>query len=124
MAQSRVIFFGIAAIYLVGVVVQFFLAGLGAFGASSYDAHQGLGLALGVVALLLLALAIVGRVPRPLFLFTVLLVGLSVLQMVLANLDDVRELAALHVVNALVIFYVAQAIMQRSRRYLTEKIAA
>jgi len=123
MSQSRVLFYGLAAIYLLGVVVQFFLAGLGAFGATTYDAHRSLGFILAVGSLLLLVFAIVGRVPRIVFFLTVLLVGLNVLQIVLANLD-VDELAALHPVNALVIAYVAHEVMQRSRRYLTEKIAA
>jgi hypothetical protein len=65
----------------------------------------------------------VGRVPRVVFLLTVLLVGLNVLQVLLANID-VEEIAALHPVNALVIAFVAYELTKRSRRYLTEKIAA
>jgi hypothetical protein len=122
-AQSRVLYYGLSAIYLLGVVVQFFLAGLGAFGASSYDAHRGLGFILGIISLVLLVIALVGRLPRGVFLLTVLLVGLNLLQLVLANVD-VEEIAALHAVNALAIFFVALGLMQRSRRYLTEKIAA
>jgi hypothetical protein len=123
MSQARVIFFALAAFYLAGVVVQFFLAGLGAFGATSFDPHRGLGFALGMASLVLLVIALVGRLPRVLFLFTVLLVGLNVLQSVLANIN-VEEIAALHVVNALAIVYVAHELMQRSRRYLTDKVAA
>ncbi|MGH3006002.1 MAG: DUF6220 domain-containing protein, partial [Gaiellaceae bacterium] len=54
MSQARVIYFGVAAVYLVGAVVQFFLAGLGVFGASSYDAHRAFGLILVLVTLVLL----------------------------------------------------------------------
>jgi hypothetical protein len=112
-AQSRVLFFGLSAIYLLGVVVQFFLAGLGAFLADpDYDAHRALGFILAIGSLVLLV-----------FLLTVLLVGLNLLQIVLANID-VDEIAALHPVNALVIAFVAYALTQRSRRYLAEKIAA
>jgi hypothetical protein len=122
-SQARVIFFGLAAIYLLGVVVQFFLAGLGTFAATSFDAHRTLGYILAAIALILLVLAIIGRLPRVVFLLAVALLALNVLQIVLANLD-VGEVAALHVVNALVVFFVAHELMQRSRRYLTSKIAA
>jgi hypothetical protein len=122
-AQSRVFFYGLSGVYLLGIVVQFFLAGLGAFGASSYDSHRGLGFVLGIISLVLLVFAIVGRVPRVVSLLTVLLVGLNVLQVLLANID-VEEIAALHPVNALVIAFVAYELTKRSRRYLTEKIAA
>ena len=123
MRNVRVLFFGLAALYLVGVVVQFFLAGLAAFGATTFDPHRALGFILGFVALALLGMAIAGRLPRPIFLFTTLLVGLNALQIVLANLD-VAEIAALHVVNALAVFYIAHEVLQRSQSYLASKIAA
>ena len=122
MTQSRVIFFGLASLYLGAVVVQFFLAGLGAFGATTYDAHTGLGFVVGIGSLVMLVVALVGRLPRTVFLLTVLLVGLNILQTVLANID-VEEIAALHPVNALAIVFVAVELAQRSRRYLAGKIA-
>jgi hypothetical protein len=120
--QARVLFFGLAVIYLAGVVVQFFLAGLGTFGATSFDAHQAFGLVLALLTLILLVLAVVGKVPRILILLAVALLGLNVLQMFLAQVD-VEEVAALHVVNALAIVFVAFDIVQRSRRYLASKMA-
>jgi hypothetical protein len=120
--QARVLFFGLAVIYLAGVVVQFFLAGLGTFGATSFDAHQAFGLVLALLTLILLVLAVVGTVPRLLILLSVALLGLNVLQMFLAQVD-VDEIAALHVVNALAIVFVAFEIVQRSRRYLASKMA-
>ena len=122
MTQARVLFFGLAVVYLAGVVVQFFLAGLGTFGATSFDAHQAFGLVLAVLTLILLVLAVVGKVPRLLIGLAVILLGLNVLQMFLARVD-VEEVAALHVVNALAIVFVAHEIMQRSRRYLASKMA-
>jgi hypothetical protein len=120
--QARVLFFGLAVIYLAGVVVQFFLAGLGTFGATSFDAHQAFGLVLALLTLILLVLAVVGKVPRLLILLSVALLGLNVLQMFLAQVD-IDEIAALHVVNALAIVFVALEIVQRSRRYLASKMA-
>jgi Family of unknown function (DUF6220) len=124
MSQARVIYFGLSAVYLVAVAVQFFLAGLGAFGAEpTYDSHRVLGFILAAGSLVLLAVAIVGRLPRVLLILTVGLVALNVLQIVLANVD-VQEVAALHPVNALAIVFLAHVLMQRSRRYLASKITA
>ena len=122
MTQARVLFFGLAVIYLAGVVVQFFLAGLGTFGATSFDAHQAFGLVLAVLTLILLVLAVVGKVPRLLVLLAVALLGLNVLQMFLARVE-VEEVAALHVVNALAIVFVAYETVQRSRRFIVSRMA-
>ena len=122
MTQARVLFFGLAVIYLAGVVVQFFLAGLGTFGATTYDAHRAVGLGLGLVSLIMLVLAFVGKVPRSLVALTFTLFGLNVIQLVLAQID-VEEIAALHVVNALAVVYVAHELVQRSRRFLAAQIS-
>jgi uncharacterized protein DUF6220 len=121
--QARVFFFGLAVIYLAGVVVQFFLAGLGTFGATDFDPHRVFGLILALLTLVLLVLAVVGRLPRLLIGLAVALVGLNVLQMFLARIN-VDEIAALHVVNALAIVFAAYEIAQRSRRYLASQMAA
>jgi hypothetical protein len=123
MTQARVLFFGLSVLYLLGVVVQFFLAGLYVFGGSSIESHRVLGFILAAGALLLLILAVVGRLPRRTAVLTVLLLGLSVLQSVLVNVD-IDEVAALHPVNALIIAFVAFGLMQRSRAYLASKMAA
>jgi hypothetical protein len=123
MTQARVLFYGVAVLFLLGVAVQFFLAGLTVFGGTSIEAHRVLGFGLMASALLLLILALVGRLPRRTVLLTLLLLGLGVLQSVLTNID-VDEIAALHLVNALVIAFVAYALMQRSRNYLASKMAA
>jgi hypothetical protein len=122
MSQARIVFFGLTAIYLLAVIVQFFLAGLGAFG-GDWDVHTGVGFVVAFGSLLLVVVAAVARLPRRMFLVTLLLVGLNALQIGLARID-VDELAALHPVNALVIVIVAFSLMQRSRGYLASKIAA
>jgi hypothetical protein len=93
------------------------------FGSTDWDPHSGVGFVLTVSTLLLLVLAVVGRLPRRLILVTLLLVGLNALQLVLPHID-VSELAALHPVNAVAIVFVAYALMQRSRTYVTSKMAA
>lgn len=123
MTQARVILFGLATIYLAGVVVQFFLAGLGSFGAASYESHEAVGLGLALVALILVVLALVGKLPRSLTALTFTLLGLNVVQIVLVRVD-VEEISALHVVNALAIALVAIEVVQRARRYLAAKLDA
>jgi hypothetical protein len=103
--------------------VQFFLAGLNVFGGSSIESHRVLGFILAAAALLLIILALVGRLPRKTVLLVVLLLGLTILQSVLVNVD-IDEVGALHPVNALVIAFVAYGLMQRSRNYLASKMAA
>ena len=63
MTQARVLFFGLAVLFLLGVVVQFFLAGLYVFGGTSIDSHRMLGFILMASALAMLVIAVVGRLP-------------------------------------------------------------
>ena len=122
MSQARVAFYGFALIYLLGVVVQFFLAGLAVFGVRGYDAHTGLGYVLGLISLVLLALAIGAKLPRSVTALSTVLVALNAVQIVLIQID-VAEVNALHLVNALAIAFVANMLVHRSRRYLASKMA-
>jgi Family of unknown function (DUF6220) len=93
---------GLALLFLAAVVVQFFLAGLGAFGAETYNAHKGLGNVLGLVGLVLLILAAVGR--REALQASAVLFVLLIVQAILGGAgDDVGVLGGLHPVNALAI---------------------
>jgi hypothetical protein len=122
MSEARVIFYGLIVIYMLGVVVQFFLAGLALFGTGDYDTHRWLGYVLAVISVALLALAIGGKMPRSLTALTTVLVALNVVQIALLQVD-IREVEALHVVNALAIALVANMLLHRSRRYLAGRIA-
>ena len=122
MSQARVVFYGFAVVYLVGVVVQFFLAGLALFGSTSYDVHRALGFILGVVAVAMLVIAVGARMPRSLSGLSIVLVALNVAQIVLIQID-IDEINALHVVNALAIALVANMLVQRSRRFLAARLA-
>ena len=117
------IFYGLAIVYLLGVVVQFFLAGLALFAAGSYDTHRWVGYVLGVIAVVLLALAIGAKMPRSVTALTTVLVALNAVQIILTRID-VDEIEALHVVNALAIAFVANMLVQRSRRYVASQMAA
>jgi hypothetical protein len=102
--------------YLVAVltVVQFFLAGLGIFGASSFDAHEGLGYLLHAITLIVFLLAIAGpRTGRDIGLGLALLL-IATLQVYLPETRaDAPGIAALHPVVALVILGLAAHIGAR-----------
>lgn len=122
MSQARVAFYGFALIYLLGVIVQFFLAGLAVFGVRSYDAHRGLGFVLGLISLVLLGLAIGAKLPRSMTALSTVLVVLNAFQIILIQID-IAEVNALHLVNALAIAFVANMLVHRSRRYLAARLA-
>jgi hypothetical protein len=92
--------------YLVAAMtlLQFFLAGLGIFGASSFDAHESVGFLLHAITLIVFLLAIAGpRTGRDIGLGLALLL-IATLQVYLPETrDDAPEIAALHPVVALVI---------------------
>ena len=96
----------LALLFLAGGVLQFFLAGLGAFGASSFDTHAAVGTLLTIVALVVLILAAVGR--REALQASAVLFALMIVQNILgAAGDDVGVLGGLHPVTGLLILGVA-----------------
>ena len=105
MQQARTVQVWIVRLFLVAVVVQFFFAGAGAFGAESWDLHSVFGLVLVIASLLILVIA---ALARRWLLWAGILVLAMLLQMVLAQLaDESAWLASLHAVNALVVLGVA-----------------
>lgn len=122
--------FRVAAIVTVAViVVQFFLAGWGAFHAvhggvaakdtSSYDAHKGVGYLIGLLSIVLLILAIVGKLGGRAIGMTVTLVVLAVLAQPLlagAGEDSGAFWGALHaLVGALILGLTANLITLSTR---------
>ena len=104
------------SIFTVGVVVQFFLAGLGVFkvtgGASDqrfdhvFAPHRALGNVLFIVAILVLLAAMVARLSRARVALSAALVVLVFLQSVFAN-DGPAWFRAIHPVNAALILALA-----------------
>jgi len=95
-------------VFMAGVLVQFFLAGLGLFGAASFAPHGIFGSLLVLFSLIILLLALAsgrGRgVSALLFVFTVI-------QMVLVWFsEDAPVVSALHPVNALFLLYLGHAV--------------
>lgn len=108
-----------AWLYAAGIAVQVFLAGLSIFdNAGRWADHASFGQMVGTLPILLVIFALIGRVP-------VLTIGLSVavfflygLQFAFANADN-GSVAALHAVNALVMFWLTTLIAQQTQRLLS-----
>lgn len=121
MTWSRWIHVGAAWLFAAGVLVQGYLAGqaltqLG--GSGDFEAHRSIGFTvMGILALVVLVAALIGRLPRAHVGLSVLL---FVLYMVQASLPGMAgsspALAALHPANAMVLLGLAVTIGIRARR--------
>ncbi len=115
-------FRGLAWLFLIGVVLQYFLAGLGVFGAASFGPHATVGTLLLIVSLILLILAVLslltGALSRREAALAALLFALMVLQWLLVEVfpGRVPALAALHPVNGLIVLALAYALAAGRRR--------
>jgi Family of unknown function (DUF6220) len=94
------------------IVVQVFLAGLGVFdGAAAFVTHRNFGYVFGWLTLVMVAISIVGRLPRRLIGLSLLALAQFALQSVLILFrDDQPAVAALHPVNGVLLLVVAIAI--------------
>ena len=92
-------------LYLVALLVQIYLAGTGMIGLGSGDmeAHRGLGWLLHLPILLILVAALVARVGRPMIWWVVAFFVSGAIQPILATMDDMPAIAALHPVNAVIL---------------------
>jgi hypothetical protein len=105
---------GVAWLLLALGVVQFFLAGLGIFGASSFSAHEAVGYLFHTLAVIVFLLALAGpRTGRDIGM-GFLLAALATLQIYLPELrGDAPAVAALHPLLALVLLGLASHIGSR-----------
>ena len=103
------IYLALVWLYLVGIVVQTFLAGAALFyPARDFELHRNLGWTLHLVPVLLLIAAVAGRVGRELIWWTVALLVVQGIQPLLPGFKaDLPWVAALHPVLALAIFWLA-----------------
>ena len=126
MPSVRLAFAALAWLFLACVLVQFFLAGLGVFaGAENFALHREFGYLFGWLPVIMLVLAAVGRLGRRWIGLSALLIGLFTLQSVFVILrDSLPAIAALHPVNAVAIFFIAQHVARESRSLLRTDDAA
>ena len=123
---ARYVYLVLVWIYLAGILVQVFLAGIGMFGvAKDFEPHVGLGWILHLVPVLLLIAAAVARVGSRLIWWTVGLLVVQFIQPILATMrTDQPVVAAFHPVLALVIFWLALTIGLRAWRLVMETTPA
>ena len=103
----------IAVLFILSVFVQFFLAGLGVFGAESYEAHKDFGGVFHLLAFLLVVVALLVRRNRIDLTLVIALFVLTTIQFSLPEAND-GYVQALHVLNALFIYTAAYHVLQRS----------
>jgi hypothetical protein len=107
---------GLALIFLAGLLLQFYLAGVALFGVGSFEPHRTLGDALTILAILFPVLALVGRLGRKLIGLSLLLLCLTIVQVMLPSLrGSASWIAALHPVNALALMGVSATIRRSGR---------
>lgn len=102
----------VASLFAVCILVQVFLAGLGVFDdPGAFITHRDFGYLIGLLTVVMLALAIAGRVGRQ----TIGLAALTLLQMALQSVfvlvrEDAPAVAALHTVNGVLLLVVTLVI--------------
>jgi hypothetical protein len=123
---SRLGFVLVAWLFVGCVVVQLYLTGLGVFaGYDNFLLHRDFGYLFGVLTLVLLLLAAVGRMPLRLIVASGVLLGLFALQSVFVFLrTDAPYIAALHAVNGVVILLVGLWVAWRSTEHVRQAPAA
>jgi Family of unknown function (DUF6220) len=101
---SRIAAMVLARLFTIGVVLQVFLVGLGFFQDLDYwDDHKSLGQSLGIIPVLLIVAALLGRLPPRLIGMSVVLLALWIVQISLPEVDN-GYIAALHPLNAFLLF--------------------
>ena len=115
----RLIYLGLCALLLVGILAQVFMAGLGVLVDPGYFAlHKSFGHAFGPVIVLMLLCAVLGRLPRGVILATLGLLLLYGLQYVFLG-APLPFLRPFHVVDALLLFWSAARLAQETRQLLS-----
>jgi hypothetical protein len=124
MSIARKILLGLAWLYVLGIVLQFFFAGLLILGFGDAeeledyrDLHEGFGYAvLHLYPILMVVAAAVGRVGRNLLLATIALAVIVFVQPIWVAEFRGEFLGSMHVLGALVIFVLAHHVAQQTTR--------
>lgn len=120
----RVLYIIFAWLFAICILIQVFLAGLNIFSPSAtitWSLHISFAHYIEYIPILLIILALLGRFPRSLPLFSLLLLVQFVLQYAfirVAPTVNVLALAAFHPVNAVVMFWVSIHVARRAGAYL------
>jgi len=116
-----------AWLFVAGVLGQVFLAGLGVFGvpAGDFSTHRDFGYLVGWMTLVILVLAIAGRLPRrDIALAVLLLIQFALQSVFVAIRDEYPAVAALHPLNGFLILLVGIVIARDARASIGASVAA
>jgi hypothetical protein len=112
---SRIAVVVLARLFIIGIVVQIFLVGLSLFESADYwEDHKSLGESLGLIPILLILVALVGRLPMRVIVMAAALLVLFGVQYALPTVDN-GYVAALHPVNALVLMGLSDQIARQTQ---------
>jgi uncharacterized membrane protein YoaK (UPF0700 family) len=122
---SRTGYLALAGLFTLGVIAQVYLVGLSLLGGrSSWDLHIALGHTLGILAILMIPAAYLGRLPRPMKPLTWLAFGIYALLVIAVLLRPGLPLvAALHPVLAIVLFALTGMLTVRAWRLVRRPVA-
>jgi Family of unknown function (DUF6220) len=96
------IHFGLSILVIIGVIIEFFFAGMGVFHAASFQIHRITGVILLAGSLLLLLISLIGRTGGKTIGWSVLLLVLLLIQPLLLQIH-LPFVQAFHLVNGLLI---------------------
>ncbi len=115
MQAARYAFAAVAVLFVLAVVYQVLLAGMALFAAGGWQSHIDFGYLTALVPVLLIVSALLARAGRTAVLLTVLALVVAQVQSFLPLLrNDAPWLAALHPLNAMIVFGVAVLVAQRA----------
>ena len=115
---ARPIFVVLAMLFAVGVVVQYFSAGLGLLGGETMQFHIDFGwAAMHLFPILMFVVALLSRLSRGLLIMSLVLAVLTFLQPIWVAEFRGEFLGAMHVLGALIIAFLARDIAERAYRY-------
>lgn len=121
MQIARRVLVGLTWLYVLGVAIQFWLAGIGLpeLGGESMEAHEAFGYsALHLTPILFIILAVVAKAPRTTIVLTVAFAVVAFLQPIWAAEFQGEFLASLHILGALVVFALAHTLARQATRLL------
>ena len=118
---ARWVHLAATGLFVLGIVAQFFLAGLGIFGGGvDLDPHETVGWVVHAVAALVLLTSLLAWLPWRDIVLSFVLAVLTQLQVMLPGTGS-EWLQALHVLNALVLFVLAHVILRRDLSVLRRR---
>jgi hypothetical protein len=111
---SRYAFAVVALAVLLALAYQVFLAGLALFAGGEWQSHEDFGYLAALLPVLLIPLAWFARAARGTLILTVVLLVLAQVQTFLPLATGAPWVAALHPVNAMLVFGAAAVVAQRA----------